>query len=228
MPKNALGRVVEIRSEPGGAEAVIACPAGAIPAPGQYTLAAAAGDVLGTALFLAKSREDGFQAAQPLPAGWEPGTQLALRGPLGHGFRLPDSLQRLALVACGESITRLLPLASAALARQVAVTLFSDLRLPALPAALEAFPLEALREALAWADFLAMDVPIEDLDKLGDRLGLAAGGKSLYPGQALVQTPMPCAGLAECGACAVKTRRGWKLACEDGPGFDLKAILSKS
>lgn len=219
---------MEIRAEAGATAAVIACPARAIPAPGQYTLAAAPGDVLGSALFYAGSWDGGFVAAPPLPAGWEPGTRLTLRGPLGHGFRLPDSLQQLALVAGGESVSRLLPLIYAALARQAAVTLFSDLPLPALPAALEAFPLAALPETLAWADFLAVDEPIEDLDKLGDRLGLAAGGKTPCPGQVLVQAPMPCAGLAQCGACAVKTRRGWKLACEDGPVFDLKELMSKT
>jgi hypothetical protein len=39
---------------------------------------------------------------------------------------------------------------------------------------------------------------------------------------------MPCAGLAACGVCAVQTRRGWKLACVDGPVFDLKEIMSKT
>jgi hypothetical protein len=37
---------------------------------------------------------------------------------------------------------------------------------------------------------------------------------------------MPCAGLADCGVCAVELRRGWKLACKDGPVFDLRDILA--
>jgi NAD(P)H-flavin reductase len=40
----------------------------------------------------------------------------------------------------------------------------------------------------------------------------------------LILAPMPCAGLAECGACAVPARSGWKLACLDGPVFDLRAL----
>ena len=42
--------------------------------------------------------------------------------------------------------------------------------------------------------------------------------------QALIVTPMPCGGIAECGVCAVTVRRGWKMACKDGPVFDLKEL----
>ena len=44
-------------------------------------------------------------------------------------------------------------------------------------------------------------------------------------GQALVTLPMPCGGLGECGACAVPIRRGWKLACQDGPVLDVRLWL---
>jgi len=43
--------------------------------------------------------------------------------------------------------------------------------------------------------------------------------------QVLVVTPMPCGGLAECGVCAFTTRRGWKMACKDGPVFDLSELI---
>jgi NAD(P)H-flavin reductase len=35
---------------------------------------------------------------------------------------------------------------------------------------------------------------------------------------------MPCSGLADCGVCAVPARRGYKLACKDGPVFDLDEL----
>jgi hypothetical protein len=222
------GRVLEVRAEAGGMAATIVCPAGAVPASGQYLQAAVTGDVLGAPLFYAGEWPGGFRAAPPLPAGWAPGALLALRGPLGHGFRLPESVKRLALVAADESLARLLPLAAVALQREAAVTLFSDLPLPQLPAALEAYPLGALAEALAWADFLALDLPIEDLPGIGARLGLSQSNQPPCPGQVLVQTPMPCAGLAECGFCAVRTQRGWKLACVHGPVFDLGEIMRKT
>jgi hypothetical protein len=46
-----------------------------------------------------------------------------------------------------------------------------------------------------------------------------------FEAQALVITPMPCGGIAECGVCAVTARRGWKLACKDGPVFDLTELI---
>ena len=42
--------------------------------------------------------------------------------------------------------------------------------------------------------------------------------------QALVRTPMPCGALADCGVCTVRTSRGPKLACKDGPVFDLSLL----
>ncbi|HLE16439.1 MAG TPA: hypothetical protein VI776_16985 [Anaerolineales bacterium] len=219
------GRVAEVRTEAGCAAATIACPGRAVPGPGQYAQASAATDVLGAALFYAGEWQGGFLAAPPLPTGWAPGTPLALRGPLGRGFRLPENLQRLALVAAGDCLARLLPLAAAALARGAAVTLFTDLPLPPLPASLEAYPLGTLKEALAWADFLAVDLPLDDLTGFDERLGLSPGERLPCPGQILLHAPMPCAGLSECGACAIRTRRGWKLACADGPVFDLREIM---
>ncbi|MEK6573063.1 MAG: 2Fe-2S iron-sulfur cluster-binding protein [Chloroflexota bacterium] len=41
--------------------------------------------------------------------------------------------------------------------------------------------------------------------------------------RALVTCPMPC-GTGACGACAVKTIHGWKMACVDGPFFSLTEL----
>jgi hypothetical protein len=30
--------------------------------------------------------------------------------------------------------------------------------------------------------------------------------------------------MGKCGVCAVKVKRGWKMACVDGPVFDLKDL----
>jgi dihydroorotate dehydrogenase electron transfer subunit len=88
--------------------------------------------------------------------------------------------------------------------------------------------LSALPELLNWADFIAIDLPLATLPDLRSRLGLNAGvDRHLHlhcPAQALVLSPMPCGGLAECGVCAVPSPRGWKLACDDGPVFNLHEI----
>jgi hypothetical protein len=226
------GRVAELQLDPAGRTAArIACPPGAVPAPGQYLLATDETSLLGIPLFKAGPAVNGFLAAPPLPASWAPGTPLALRGPLGRGFRLPAGLRRLALVVAGDGtsgsgVARLLPLAIQALEENAAVTLFAAAPLPDLPLSVEAYPLEAAGEAMRWADFLAVEIPLEELPGLGTLLGLGPGERPSIPGQALIVAAMPCAGLADCGVCAVITGgRSWKMACKDGPVFDLKDLL---
>ncbi len=223
------GRVIEIRAGQAGSQvARIACPAGAVPAAGQYVLArdpAEADAALATPLFLEEISGEGFLAAPPVPAAWSPGTTLLLRGPLGRGFRLPAGASRLALAALGETTGRLMPLARQVLSAGGDVTLFADLLLPALPSAVEIYPLAALPEALPWADFLAVDLPLSEIPHLRLRLSLPQAMPLPCPGQALVLSAMPCGGLASCGACALPLRRGWKLACQDGPVFDLADLL---
>ncbi len=182
--------------------------------------------MLGTAVFRAAGNEaaSGFLAAPPIPLSWEPGSPLMLRGPLGKGFNLPAYVKRLALVAMGETAERLLPLAEPGPGQNRDIALVSEAPLPSLLASIEIHSLKTLPEVLAWADFLALDLPLEALPGLRAVLGLEAGRNLPCPSQALILAPMPCAGLAECGACAVPARRGWKLACADGPVFDLHEL----
>ncbi|MBN2146961.1 MAG: hypothetical protein JW726_06215 [Anaerolineales bacterium] len=218
---------MEVRLLGGAVQAYVACPAGMAPAAGQAVLAHDPSDdsaSLAETLFPAEICADGFWAAPPIPSTWAPGTALALRGPLGRGFLLPGNLRRLALAALGDTPARLLPLVAQATQSGAEVALFCDALLPRLLAAVEIHPLTSLPEALPWADLLALDLPLERLPALRALLGLQHGEGLPCQAQALVWTPMPCAGLARCGACAVPTRRGWKLACEDGPVFSLHEL----
>jgi hypothetical protein len=222
------GRVKEIRLDPGGKPAArIACPAGAIPSAGQYIRAHNLEDndaELAAWLFSGEVGADGFLALPPIPASWNLGTRLDLWGPLGHGFKLPGHLQRLALVVLGDTAARLLPLIGGGVPSDCSITLFMDAPLFQLPSSLEAYPLRSLPEMLDWAQFLALDVPLECLSGLRAVMGLEAGQGLPCPAQVLVHAPMPCAGLADCGVCAVSARRGWKLVCKDGPVFDLDQL----
>jgi len=168
---------------------------------------------------------DGFLAEGSMPPNWMPGTSLRLYGPLGHGFSLPAGARSVALAALGDTVARLLPLISAALVQGASIVLCSDARLPQLPTAVEVYPSSALPELFAWADFLALDVPLSSLPELRQRLGMDAHARLPIPAQVLVQTPMPCAGVGACGVCALPAGRGWKLACKDGPVFDLGEVL---
>jgi dihydroorotate dehydrogenase electron transfer subunit len=138
---------------------------------------------------------------------------------------MPERALHLALIALGKTPARLLPFAAQALNRsKTNVALFTDASLPWLPAALEVQRLQNIPEALAWADFLAIDIPLQSLADLRPTLGLGTGERPPCPGELLIETPMPCGGLAGCGACAVTSRRGWKLACKDGPVFGINEI----
>lgn len=208
----------------GAVGAWVECPRRWAPAPGQYLAAASfenRSDPLAHPLFPTAYSEQGFLAGPPFPPDWLPGTRLQLSGPLGRGFHVPVRPARLALAAFGSDLARLLPLAEQALRQEAAVAVFSDAPLPGLPLSIEAYPLASLPEALTWAVFLALDLPLESLPGLRTRLALAPGERLPCAAEALIFTPMPCRGLAECGACAVPARRGWKLACKDGPVFDL-------
>jgi hypothetical protein len=105
------------------------------------------------------------------------------------------------------------------------MTLFSDAPLAELPPDLEAYPLQDLQESLSWADFYAVEAPLDRLESLGEHFSNTPQGLPALRGQVLVQACMPCSTLGDCGVCAVKVRRSWKLTCKDGPVFDLQGIL---
>lgn len=211
----------------GRTAAWIACPQGAIPAPGQYVRAHSIEDrdaALGTWLFPGEINSVGFLALSPIPASWNLGTRLELWGPLGRGFKLPGHLQRMALAALGNTAARLLPLIEIGIQIDCSVTLFTDVRQVQLPSSVEVYPLALLPEALDWPQYLGLDVPVECLPGLRTVLGLKPGESLSCVAQALVYASMPCSGLADCGVCAVSARRGWKLVCKDGPVIELDLL----
>lgn len=206
---------------------------GVAPQPGQYLQAHDPSDeqdatphsvfISGLAKPQVRGNEVEFDIAGPLAANWQPGTQLVLRGPLGRGFSLPRSVRKLALAAIHSGPGRLLPLLTQAGAAEIA--LFCDQSTGELPMQVEQQGLENLSNALAWADFLAIDIGIEDLDDLPNLLGLKQPLPKKIQAQVLVRSTMPCGGLAQCGVCAVATNRGAKLVCEDGPVFELSDLV---
>lgn len=223
-------RVTELRSEDGHTPTVwLACPHNARPAPGRYLLAWSNRDVesaSGWPLYAGRTGENGFLAAPPVPTTWAVGDRLTLRGPLGNGFDLPTTARRVVLATLDTNPARLFPLMDRALAQDAALSIFADGIIKKLPAAVEAAPLNALAEALAWADYVAVDVPMSRLAALRKVFALGPAERfTACRAQALVYTAMPCGGLADCGVCALSTDKRWKLACKDGPVFDLNQIL---
>ena len=221
------GRLLERFLDDRCAAARITCPPTLIPAPGQYLLAhdPASDDPLAVPVFSAGTAPDGFLASPPLPRAWSPGMTLSLRGPLGHGFVLPPTVRRVALAALDASPACLLALLAPALAQDASVSLVCDAPPDDLPDDVEIHPLAALSDICDWADFLALHLPRESLPGLRERLGHGKQLKLPRVAQALIVTPMPCGGLAECGVCCVNVKNGERLACKDGPVFDLADLL---
>ena len=205
----------------------IQCEPSLIPAPGQYLLAYADGSdsPLAASVFSAKSLADGFLAAPPVPLSWNLGMRLHLRGPLGHGFVLPNDARRVALVAFDDSTSRLMPLLDSALKQQASIVLVCQTSPDDLPLQIEVQPLSALMDVCNWAEYIAMDASRESMPELKKMLGKS--GKLIVKNEAqiLIRTPMPCGAIAECGVCAIESHRGQLLACKDGPVFDLKDLL---
>jgi len=228
MP-TALGKLLEIRQEAGGLSGTLACPPGMHPAPGQYLLASSLSphETAPTPLFPASLPGGDLRVAPPLPLHWMVGQALHLRGPLGRGFDLPSQARRVALYAEATSPGSMLPIATQALERGAAVALYtrSVASTPAqLPADIEILPPDLLPEALDWADYLAVSLPLGRLAAFRRALGIHPRQPTRCRIQALLVAPMPCGGLSECGVCAVLTRSGWRHACKDGPVFDLDEL----
>ena len=233
--KSVEGKVTEIHSATDGFAALkITCPTKMLLAPGQYLVAHRPGTAhsfLADSLFPA-----GFSSHITVGPStilntvsseyghWLPGTTLRLYGPLGRGFSLPKEIRRLALIALGDTAARLFPLIPIALDHGADITLFAQVALPQLPTAVEIHPLTALPEMLSWADFAALDLPLESLSVLRTTLGLMPHTQLSCQAQALITSPMPCSGMAACSVCAVPARRGYKLACKHGPVFDLSTL----
>ena len=229
----ADGEISELWLSPTGqVGGKIACTPAIQLSPGQYVLASIApvntsdwsGDALSTAVFAYGSSNASLLAAPPLPKTWQVGTHLSLRGPYGKGFHFPSGAQKVALAALDANPYRLEGLIHQALLHQAEVTLYCSFIPADLPVAVEILPLDLLPDALRWADFLAIETSLPGLKALPARLKLTAGQAASCPTQVLVAANMPCGGMAECGVCSVRTRRGWRLACQDGPVFDYNQL----
>ncbi len=218
--RNGKGQISEIYLD---SRAQILCLPELIPAPGQYVLAhaSASGDPLAVPVFFSDSAPNGFVAAPYLPLSWTPGTQLNLRGPLGHGFAVPAAARKIALIAFDESPERLRGLIPIAFKLGAEVVLVSDVAAHDLPEAVEVQPLQALKDVCQWADYAAFDAARENLPQLGKMLGMEKQAQV----QVLVRAPMPCGAIAECGVCSITIRHEWKMICKDGPVFDLASIF---
>lgn len=222
--KSGEGKLHEIYLD---SSAGIICPPELIPAPGQYLLTHALGSdsPLAVPIFFSDSAPNGFRSAPLLDSPWIPGTQLNFRGPLGHGFSIPASARKVALIAFDESPARLRGLISISLKQHAEVVVVCNSVIDNLPEAVEVQPLQAMLDIYHWADYAAFDIARENLNQLKEKFGKVEQAKSPREAQVLVRVPMPCGALAECGVCALTIHHEWKMTCKDGPVFEMKSLL---
>lgn len=223
-------KLIEIRLTEHGLAGVIECPPAVQPAAGQYLLGHVPEleEILPFPLFPAGIDLPGgspvLHVAPALPAGWGIGLSVEVRGPYGRGFHLPERARSVALAAVGTDLHRLMPLIGQSLAQGAAVAVYTDGSPNDLPPSVEALPVAALPDALSWADYFALDLPLERVGEWRSLFGLSPEQPCPCRGEALVRTAMPCGGRALCGVCSLRTRQGWMYVCRDGPVFDLNDL----
>jgi dihydroorotate dehydrogenase electron transfer subunit len=209
-------------------------------AAGRFVLADLGG-YLRTPLFPAQLDDEAFDVLVPPDhpaAAIQPGSTVNLIGPLGRGFEVDATARRLLLVAATAHLPPLLPLVWQKPG-------FSVTLLLSAPTAAELHPIRLLPPTLEvhivtadgsaghggsaralfpdlarWADTICIaDDPAAypALAEIVRQVRVAPGRRFA---QALVAPPMIC-GVGACRGCAVETRRGIRLACTDGPVFDL-------
>jgi dihydroorotate dehydrogenase electron transfer subunit len=179
----------------------------------------------------------------------QPGAVVALIGPLGQGFKVPAAARRLLLVADTAHLPVLLPLTqqkpsetrflgknlvSFSIALLLSAPTASELYpIQLLPAALEVHvvttdgsaghggsALDLLPDLVRWADCVCIASEPATHPALANIVREARVGPGPHFAQALVVPPMAC-GVGACQGCAVPVVHGTKLACTDGPVFDL-------
>ncbi len=78
-------------------------------------------------------------------------------------------------------------------------------------------------DTIRWADVLACALPLDQLTIVAQRVRATRLNWTDGLAQALVLPPPVCS-VGVCGVCGVPTRGGYRLACMDGPVFDLKDL----
>ena len=164
-----------------------------------------------------------------------PGDEIILVGPLGRPVEVRPSAHNLLLIAEGTHVAPLLFLVERLARREYGLTLIFaphpqlELSLvPLLPPEVELIPLVAsdqavealgvLQEHLLWVEQLVVAGEEPLLRNCAAALRSHGFRK---PATALVRTPLAC-GTGLGGCCPIETRRrGYRLACVDGPAFDL-------
>jgi len=143
-----------------------------------------------------------------------------LIGPCGTAIEESKERERVLLIA-DDSPAALLPFASSALARAGAATVIL-----ARP-----YPLDSLdpRIEIHRGDLAALS---KELAPHADRVFIHTSRLTFHASlithhastYALLTHPTPC-GVGACNACYIKTNHGYRMACIEGPFFNLQSLI---
>ncbi len=187
-----------------------------------------------------------------LAARLQPGATINILGPLGQGFEVPASVRRLLLVADSAHLPALLDLArprnpvsseKPGPSGDMSVALLLSAPSAAelypvwlLPPALEIHivtadgsagrggsPLDLFPDLARWADCVCIAGKPDTYPALAHIVREVRLGPGPGFAQALLVPPLVC-GVGACQGCAVETAQGIKLACTEGPVFDLLTL----
>lgn len=169
-----------------------------------------------------------------------PGDQWQMLGPLGKGFHIYPETRRLLLVGGGLGVAPLLFLAERAVAKGLEVTFLLGARTSALLYPTVQLPPEVELVAMTEdgsngrqgrvTDLLPEYLPWADQVCACGAWGMYASMAQYMNGydrsvQVLAEvTAMGC-GFGICLGCTVETAHGMKLACLDGPRFELRELF---
>ena len=159
-------------------------------------------------------------------------------GPLGNEYSIRPEARHLLLLAGGVGIAPLYFLAQAAITKQYSVTLIhgasSKLNLypEKMPPEIKLIPVtedgsvgqkglitDLLPDYIDWADQIFACGPVSMYKAMAQIPEL-----KVKPVQISLEVRMGC-GRGVCYGCTVKTKRGLKQVCTDGPVFDLDDVL---
>jgi dihydroorotate dehydrogenase electron transfer subunit len=167
--------------------------------------------------------------------------KLDLLGPVGNGFSVQPSSQKLLLAAGGVGIAPLVFLAHKALADGKFVKLILGARTKnyiypkkLLPEGIETLVTtedgsygekgnvtDVLHKYVSWADQIYVCGPLAMYQSIAEQSKQWQGRK---PIQVSLEVRMGC-GVGACFSCSIKTKKGMKQVCRDGPVFKLDEVL---
>jgi hypothetical protein len=165
------------------------------------------------------------------------GSAFDVIAPVGNGFTIETGTQRLLLVCDEMHSAPLIALARESAQKQVAVTLLIEAAsaASAFSAVSSLLPIDVEYQVVP-----SLSAVLPSLLRWPDQI-CAAGDPALYAllkaqmaiagliaparfAQVVIAPPMAC-GFGACLSCAVETPRGMRLACVDGPVFDLAEVV---